>query len=140
MRRLLLLNIWIVGICSTFLFVQRASAEWTICNNTGYPVAVAVGYEENGDWISEGWWNIEGGSCAEPISGDLENRYYFYYAEQIGFKNVWIGDAAFCVSSNRFTIVSDRKCNSRGYDRKGFVQVDTGSSPSWTTTLVDTQD
>ena len=137
MRKLMLLSAYIVGFCATFLFVPRAAAEWTVCNKTGYPVVVAMGYKEDDRWISKGWWHIAGGYCSEIISGDLENRYYYYYAEQVGFTGKWGGDASFCVSQNSFTIVGDQNCESRGYERKGFRTVDTGDSKSWTTSLVD---
>src|SRR5579871_2109640 len=80
MRISLLLNIWMVSICTMFLSVAPAAAQLTICNKTGYPIDVALAYQPDGDWLSKGWYKIDGGHCAEVTSGDLTQRYYYYYA------------------------------------------------------------
>ncbi|MGK7890842.1 MAG: DUF1036 domain-containing protein [Leptolyngbyaceae cyanobacterium] len=118
---------------------SKALADWRICNNTGYDVTIAIGYSDDGEWVSKGWWEIgSGGRCMTLIHGDLQNRYYYYYAEHNDIGGSWSGDYYFCVSSNAFLIVGDENCQSRGYRAQGFAQVDTGpTARSWTTNLVD---
>jgi uncharacterized membrane protein len=137
MRLFLPLSLRLFSICALLLVVPPAAAEWTICNKTGYPVVLAVGYKKGNQWISEGWWHISGGHCDHVVGGDLRQRYYYYYAEHEEIGGQWGGNAWFCVSHNSFTIVGDENCNKRGYEQKGFRKVDTGDSKSWTTSLTD---
>lgn len=118
---------------------SEARAEWRVCNNTGYPVQVAIGYQEGNQYVSEGWWKIgSGGQCKTVKDGALQNRYYYFYADHLEVGGSWDGDYNFCVTSNAFTIVGDENCSNRGYRTKGFELVDTGpTATSWTTTLTD---
>jgi uncharacterized membrane protein len=127
----------LVNIATLLLSAIPAAAELEICNKTGYPVDVAIGYNERNRWVSKGWWNIAGGRCAVVVGGDLKDRYYYYYAEhrQVGGK--WAGNYPFCVSRNTFTIVDDKNCESRGYEKQGFKRIDTGNSKSWRRNLTD---
>ena len=47
-----------------------ASAELKFCNKTGKEQVVAIGYKEDGIWVSEGWWRIPIGECKIAIGGD----------------------------------------------------------------------
>ena len=113
-----------------------ADAGLRICNETYYVQSVSIGYKGGSQWISEGWWNIEVGDCANVVGGDLKKRYYYYRAEVDGGgfdgENYY-----FCTTSREYTIVGDENCRGRGYDRESFTEIDTGSSAtSFTLTLV----
>ncbi len=115
---------------SLFAFPQASEASLRFCNNTGITIQLAIGYadgNQNTRWTSRGWYNIPPGECATPISGNLQNRYYYYYAEDTG-DGVWRGDYTFCTKSEAFTIHGDQNCRSRGYEQRGFRRVDTGDS------------
>jgi uncharacterized membrane protein len=115
-----------------------ATADLTICNKTGYLTSVAIGYQEGENWVSEGWWNIEGGDCAIVLEGDLQLRYYYAYAEHDEIGGGWSGDYTFCTSDNKFTILGDTNCEARGYRTTGFFQIDTGETAlDYTQNLVD---
>jgi len=108
-----------------------ALAELRICNKTSKAVYTAVGYNENGEWISEGWWQLEPGECATPISGKLRKRYYYYYAESTDGEWYWSSEGnqyLFCASDNAFKIVGDKDCKGRGYDVYGFREYDVGDN------------
>jgi uncharacterized membrane protein len=139
MRISLLLNLWMFSICAMFLSVPPAAAQLTICNKTGYPADVAVGYQSGDDWQSKGWYQIDGGHCTEVISGDLTQRYYYFYAFRTqGPGMIWHGDYWLCVSQDSFTIVgATERCTERGYQKKGFIQIDTGDYKSFTQGLSD---
>jgi uncharacterized membrane protein len=52
------------------------------CNKTVKPFSVALGYITVADrqWHSTGWYNINPGDCGDVLPGDLDNRYYYFYA------------------------------------------------------------
>ncbi|NQW10399.1 MAG: DUF1036 domain-containing protein [Alphaproteobacteria bacterium] len=133
----------IIGLVAWVSMTSMASADWNICNKTGYPVQVAIGYAKGKVWWSEGWWEIDpGGECLAVVSGDLANKYYYYYAAHLEVGGEWSGDYNFCVSDNAFTIKNrssgdSLNCEGRSYDTEGFIEVDTKESRSWTTNLVD---
>ena len=112
-----------------------AQAGLEICNDTGASQSVSIGYKGDEDWTSEGWWNIEPGDCMTPV-GELKNRYYYYRAEVDGgdFDGE---DYFFCTTTEAYTIVGDTECDTRGYDREEFAEIDTGSSEGmFTLTLI----
>ena len=114
-----------------------AMAGLEICNRTGYPATIALGFNERNRWVSKGWYNIAGGDCEVLVRGDLTERYYYYYAEHVQRGGKWAGKYTFCVSRNSFNIVGDKNCESRGYEKQGFRQIDTGEAKSWKQTLTD---
>lgn len=108
-------------------FPNMAVAGLEICNQTSDEHAVAIGYQQDGQWISEGWWNIAPGDCKEPVTGDLKTRYYYIHASATG--RTYNGEGyTFCTQSDVFTIVGDENCVSRGYDSTDFSQIDTGET------------
>ncbi|MFA5122710.1 DUF1036 domain-containing protein [Zavarzinia sp.] len=122
-----------------------AFAEYKVCNKTDKTTSVAVGYYDdktndgvdNGVWVSEGWWNVKTGQCATPIPGPLKVRYVYVYAEHPDGSG-WAGENNFCVKDNEFTIRGNENCERRGFQTKGFSEVDTGpESKSYTTNLTD---
>ncbi len=104
-----------------------AQAGLEICNDTGDKQSISIGYKGDDDWTSEGWWNVEPGECVQPVSGDLKKRYYYLRAEVDGgeFEG---GNYYFCTTPTEYTIVGDTECESRGYDREDFVEIDTGET------------
>jgi uncharacterized membrane protein len=105
---------------------SSAQAGLTVCNKTAAEYSVAVGYKDNGDWSSFGWWNVAAGDCKTIVGGDLKNRYYYYRAVSEGnlFRS---DDIYFCTDPGKFTIVGDTECVARGYDKNAFAKVDTGA-------------
>ena len=121
---------------ATVAFASPAFAEYKVCNKTSRTTSVAVGYYDdrtndgvsNGVWTSEGWWNIQPGSCATPIEGPLKVRYVY----------IWPGDSPFCAKDASFTIRGNENCERRGFYTKNFTEVDTGAdAKSYTTNLTD---
>jgi uncharacterized membrane protein len=127
----------VVAAVAFLVLATPASAELRFCNKTGYPIAVAIGSQEGDVSVSEGWWRIQGGTCAVVISGDLTKRYIYFHAKHEEIGGEWSGDYYFCVSENSFTIEGDKNCESRGYTRVGFIEIDTGDERSWTHNLND---
>ena len=124
-----------VGLLGIAFASAPAKADFEICNKTKESVSVAVGYRENGDWISEGWWNVEGGQCATVYAKKLSEVKYYVYGESDSL--VWQGDYTFCVVNDEFTIVGDTDCKKRGYEPQGFMEVDVGDNTSFTFNLLE---
>lgn len=134
-----LVGLWALTFCGAVAFAGgSAQAQWDVCNETGHEIVVAIGYKQDGEWISEGWWKVEsGGSCATVIAEPLWTRYLYLRAEH-AIGGAWEDEYFFCTSPNAFTIHGDQNCEGRGYEREGFVEVDTGTSAtSWRTNLTD---
>ena len=53
-----------------------------------------------------------------------------------GAAGTWEGKTHFCVApETRFRAAGRGNCAERGFDRRGFFEVDTGKKPDWTQTL-----
>ena len=108
-----------------------------LCNKTASRVGVAIGYKENRQWITEGWWNVARDSCETLVAGPLVSRFYYVYAVDYDHGGVWGGKAAMCTRDKMFTIRGIEDCVARGFERNGFFEVDTGEQKSWTVQLTE---
>jgi uncharacterized membrane protein len=108
-----------------------AAAYFRVCNKTGSPVGVALGYKDADEgWTTEGWWTLSAHSCETLINGALARRYYFIYAADANGVE-WSGGALMCTRDTKFTIRGFKDCIARGYDETGFFEVDTGQVASY---------
>jgi uncharacterized membrane protein len=120
------------------LWAGPALADFHICNNSGSRVGVAIGYKDaDGQWTTEGWWNLSARSCETLLKGSLIARYYYIYAIDYDRGGEWSGQAFMCSREKEFTIRGTEDCLARGYDRTGFFEVDTGEQRAWTVQLTD---
>lgn len=111
-----------------------AQAGFNVCNKTKSAVRVALGRFDGKQWSSEGWWVVKPTECAPLISGALQARYYYFYATDGA--GTWEGKTNFCIAPNeRFKAEGRADCARRGFDRRGFSEVDTGRNADWTQTL-----
>jgi uncharacterized membrane protein len=121
------------------LIVTPAAADFRICNYTKSRVGVAIGYMVNGEgWATEGWWNIPAGNCEALLRGNLAARFYYIYAVDYDRNGEWSGQTFMCTRDKEFTIKGTDDCLARGYDRTGFLEVDTGKQQTWTVQLTET--
>jgi uncharacterized membrane protein len=112
-----------------------AWAGFNICNKSNLPVRAAIGRFDGTYWTSQGWWTIPPQKCAGLLIGPLDARYYYLYATD-GGAGTWEGRTHFCVTpSAKFLAPGRADCTRRGFDRRGFFEVDTGGAPDWTQTL-----
>jgi len=117
---------FVIGACFT-LIAGSAQAGLEICNDTRDVQGISIGYKGDTDWTSEGWWNIDPGSCSTVVGGDLKKRYYYLRAEVEG-GNFTGGGFSFCTTPEEYTIVGDTECESRGYATEDFIEIDTGET------------
>jgi uncharacterized membrane protein len=133
MRRTTLLLAVTLGMLS--LTAAPAFAAFTICNKSSQAVRAAIARFDGTNWTSEGWWAIQAQTCAPVLTGPLQGRYYYLYASD-GAAGTWEGKTFFCVAPDkRFRAVGRGNCAKRGFDRRGFFEVDTGKKPDWTQSL-----
>lgn len=106
---------------------QVAAAGLELCNATDVTQSIAIGYKSGDIWVSEGWWNAEPGTCVQPVSGNLKNRYYYLLALAEGH-DFQSENYSFCIQSEEFTIEGDEDCEGRGYIKRQFLEIDTGET------------
>lgn len=124
----LILLVWTTG---------PALAGFVVCNKSAHTAKLAFGHFNGTDWMSQGWWTVQPGKCATLLNAPLDARYYYLYAGD-GGAGTWDGSKGFCVSTGeKFSIVGRGHCAARGFDRKGFFEVDTGQKPGWIHYLSD---
>jgi uncharacterized membrane protein len=116
----------------------RADADFRLCNNTGNRVSIALAYTDGESWVSEGWWNVKPNGCEVLVRGPLAAEFYYAYAmDERGGE--WKGKAFMCTRDREFKINGRNDCFTRGFDRTGFFEIDTGKdSRNWTVQLTDT--
>ncbi|MAA98846.1 MAG: hypothetical protein CMN87_16510 [Stappia sp.] len=114
-----------------------AAAELRLCNKTESQVGVAIGYREDNDWVTEGWWNLPANTCETLVAGGLVSRFYYIYAVDYDQFGEWGGRAFMCTREKEFTIKGIEDCVARGYERTGFFEIDTGEQSSWTVQLTE---
>ncbi len=125
----------ILAVLSLILMTSPASAGFAVCNKTPATLVLAFGRFDGKDWVSEGWWHIAKQNCAELIPGALKGRFYYLYATD-GTFNSWEGDKQFCISvMAKFSINGRSACTARGFETKGFMQIDTGEALNWTQSI-----
>ncbi|RFC62485.1 DUF1036 domain-containing protein [Fulvimarina endophytica] len=117
--------------------VGEAKADFRVCNGTTNLVGVAIAYRADAGWISEGWWRIPAETCKPLITGRLNSRFYYLYAEDANGESRWAGDIDLCVAENEFKIAGVSECLKRGYQSMGFREFDTGEQDSWMVQLTE---
>ena len=134
-RKTLILAVAVAATCGTPALVSPAWAAFNICNRSSLPARVAMGRFDGTSWSSEGWWTVRAKTCSAILTGPLQGRFYYLYASD-GAAGTWEGKTHFCVSPDkRFKAVGRGNCSARGYDRRGFFEVDTGKKADWTQSL-----
>lgn len=126
-----------VGAGAPVVIATPAAADFTVCNNTASRVGVAIGYRDGTVWTTEGWWNITAGECPTIVTGPLLSQYYYIYAVDYDRGGAWSGTSYMCTRDLMFTIRGIEDCVARGYDRTGFVEIDTANQATWVVYLTE---
>jgi uncharacterized membrane protein len=107
-------------------------AEFSVCNQSLDVLNVAIGYEQDGDFQTEGWWSVGANRCVDVVREPLKMRYIYVYAEDVFGQAVAEGNVASCVDNKRFLIRGTTDCWIRGHKEAHFLEVDTKSQERWT--------
>jgi uncharacterized membrane protein len=142
---------WVLGVAAFAVAsgaaYTPANAEFRVCNKSGERVDVAFGYDGGrAGWIAEGWWTLGTGRCVIVHAQNLNNRYYYLYAE--GNRGTeWNGEndrtgSDFCITRKAFKLFQRRygqnheaDCSKHGLESKTFFEVNVGNYLRWTQTL-----
>lgn len=111
------------------LAATKAEAALLFCNKTKTPLEAAVGYNEQGTWVSEGWWEIAPRLCKRVYDKKFPSKMYYYarsfnYGGKGGAPVVWSGDAPFCFADKAFWAEGREDCQSRNYIVGKFHEID----------------
>ena len=70
----------IVGLAGSLALVTSAVAiaEVKVCNEFAQPVFVAIGWMENGDTQTQGWWQVNARQCVIVDKRTLQSPHYFH--------------------------------------------------------------
>lgn len=117
--------------------ITDARADLKLCNSTAGRVGVAIGYQDNTGWATEGWWNIASQTCETLLKGALPSRFVYVHAVDYDRGGEWGGKNEMCTADKSFAIRGVQECPKRGYKRTGFFEVDTGDAKEWTIRLTD---
>lgn len=134
-------NFLAVSILLSVFASLQAKAELKLCNSTSSRVGIAIGFKEPKEgWTSEGWWNVDSQSCSILITNKLSARFYYVHAIDYDKGGEWGGMINMCTAEGEFTIRGIDNCESRGYKKTGFFEVDTQELNEWTIKLTDQAD
>ena len=127
----------VIALAVLIAAASPAAAGLSVCNKSIHSVKVALGQFNGTRWVSQGWWQVTAKKCAVLTGGHLESRYYYLYASD-GAAGTWDGGKNFCVGTTEsFLIIGRGACAARGFDRRGFFEIDTGNQLNWTQSLSD---
>ena len=115
----------------------EAFADLRVCNKTTSTIGLAIGYEAKGEWISEGWWNLDQGKCETVLKGILVNTRYLIHAIDYDKGGQWNGETFMCTQDLEFMIKGTQECVARGFERTGFFEIDTAGKQDYTVQLTD---
>lgn len=119
-------------ILSCFAGSGPAKAEFAVCNQTLDVVNVAIGWNHDGRFQTEGWWTVGPNQCANTIKDELESRYIYVYAQDVFGLPVLNGTTQMCIEERKFLIRGIEDCWARGHVNAGFIEVDTEKTVRWT--------
>ena len=114
-----------------------ARADFRLCNNSSNRISVSLSYTDGQTWVTEGWWNLKSNACEILLRGALAAQFYYVYAmDERGGE--WKGKAYMCTRDREFRIEGRENCLVHGFDRTGFLEIDTGKdAKNWTVQLTD---
>lgn len=108
---------------------STAHAQYSFCNKTSYALSAAVGYVDNENLVTRGWWRLRSGECKRVLSERVEPGRYFVYAEAIpghaGSLRTWSGRTPLCVQNDSlFTLRDQDVCADDPRRQREFSAID----------------
>ncbi len=138
------LLIAVIAAVASSLAATNAKAEYQFCNKTSYVLMSAIGYQDRGRWISEGWWLLQPGRCETVIADALDKPTYYTFARSVaahkGGIKYFAGNQRLCVQQDKFRLEGRDDCERRGAIERLFARIDVGNNDKWTTSFTETAD
>jgi uncharacterized membrane protein len=126
-----------IALAAFLAAMTPARADLRVCNATSGRVGLAIGYLDGPVWVTEGWFNLKANRCDTIVRGRLSSRYFYVHAVDYDRGGDWSGPNILCTRDVEFSIRGPLDCYARGYERAGFIEVDTGQQADWTVELGD---
>lgn len=131
----MLLRTFLLSILSFYTSLAIAGLEF--CNRTEETIRTVIMAGDSYDvWRSHGWYSIKPEECITVISGNLNRRYYYFYAKRNDL--MWSGkegDPTGCIRQTRFTDIDSTDECEEGFRQVPFRTIDTGESTHYTFTF-----
>jgi uncharacterized membrane protein len=123
---------------------KPSNAGFAWCNETRNTVMAALGFEDQGNVVTRGWYRVAPGKCLRPDLTGKPRRLYSF-GEAVGPDNQplrdsarptgqsgatpapavsWGGSTILCTRNSRFELADHRDCGSNGLTATGFATVD----------------
>ncbi len=100
---------------------KTAPAGYTVCNEGGEALLVALGQMDKSGAASEGWWTVEPGACAKAITTPLHSDQVYIMAQRKSGGTLAGGPQRFCTTMAAFEIRGNANCAARGFTDSGFA-------------------
>jgi uncharacterized membrane protein len=117
------------------LGTERADARFRVCNQMDQRLSVAFGYvDRTRGWTAQGWWVIETKQCTNIYEPDLDNRYYYVFAQPTAAGTpLQGGTVPFCIQGKSFLLYQEQygkstpeDCAKAGLQSVPFISIDVG--------------
>jgi uncharacterized membrane protein len=105
-----------------------APAGYTVCDDAGEPLSVAIGMPKDKTVDTRGWWQLAPGACAHLLTEPLKTDRVYLLAEGKNKRLVVTGGAKLCVAETEFEISAKGAC-AKGQTAKGFAVMYTSRRP-----------
>jgi uncharacterized membrane protein len=138
--RMLTGRVAVSAMAAMLIGIQPVLADLKVCNASGGRIGLSLGYQDRKGWVTEGWWNISSQTCEVLLKGGVPSRFIYVYAVDYDRGGEWAGTNYMCTREKSFAIRGVEECQTRGFKRTGFFEVDTGDSREWTIRLTDPED
>lgn len=108
---------------------SSARAEYSLCNKTSYALSAALGFAEEDELLTRGWWRLRPGECKKVLADTINAGRYYVYAEAIpghrGELKTWSGETPLCVQNDSlFTLRDQTVCTEDPKRQREFSAVD----------------
>jgi len=114
--------------------IEANSVGLEICNKSSTRIYAAIGMQEDGNWISRGWWGLDPNDCTRPITQSLNGIDAHYYAlkepatvegedmppPDLRLRSVATIPAQFCIAEAQFSALGREYCLEGGYGIANF--------------------
>ena len=128
---------------------RPSSAGFAWCNETRNTVMAAVGFEDQGNVVTRGWYRVAPGKCLRPDLTGKPRRLYSF-GEAVGADNLpirdsahpsgqnasptlsWGGSTMLCTRNSKFELSDHKDCGGNGLTAAGFATVEMSGSGATT--------
>jgi uncharacterized membrane protein len=107
-----------------------APAGYTVCNDSGAALLVALATNDNNRPLSRGWWTVQPGACAKAITTPLASSAVYLLAQRKAGGTLVSGAQRFCTQAAAFDIQGG-DCAARKYAEAGFAKTDTAGKQGY---------